>query len=184
MIAVNLSPAQLAQPGFVDTIQAVLRKAELEPSRLVLEISGGVLIDEPQRALDVLTALTALGVSLAMGDFGARCTSLNDPNKFPFDKLKIRRRFIHALGSNAEIESIVQEIIAMSNILRLNVTADGVESQAQLDILRDAACTYVQGFLFGRPQTPPLRALRKDNAEAEKNATSSRPRTVSFDPVR
>ncbi len=151
IVSVNLSPAQFIQPGIVDTVAAVLRQTGLAPWRLELEITEGTLMDDTRNALRILTALKALGVKIAMDDFGTGYSSLSYLRKFPFDKIKIDRSFISDVENDTEAESIVHAIIAMSRSLRLDVTAEGVETQRQLDMLQAHGCTFAQGYLLGRP---------------------------------
>ena len=150
VVAVNLSPIQFGA-SIAPTVDAVLRETGLQPSLLELEITEGVLIGDTQNALQTLTALKALGVTLAMDDFGTGYSSLSYLKKFPFDKLKIDRSFVRDLDEGSDGNSIVQAIIALSRSLRLEVTAEGVETAYQLAVLRAAGCTFVQGFLLGRP---------------------------------
>jgi diguanylate cyclase (GGDEF)-like protein len=151
IISVNLSPAQFVQPGIVATVADVLRRTGLPAERLELEITESTLMDDTGSALRTLTALKALGVTIAMDDFGTGYSSLSYLRKFPFDKIKIDRSFISDAGDDAKAESIVKVIIALSRSLRLDVTAEGVETQPQLDMLRSHGCTFAQGFLLGRP---------------------------------
>jgi diguanylate cyclase (GGDEF)-like protein len=152
IISVNLSPAQFLQPGIVSTVAEVLRQTGLPPNRLELEITEGTLMDDTQNALRILTSLKALGVKIAMDDFGTGYSSLSYLRKFPFDKIKIDRSFISDVVDDSEAETIVQAIIAMSRSLRLNVTAEGVETKQQLSMLRALGCNLVQGYLLGRPR--------------------------------
>ncbi len=162
VVAVNLSPAQFGA-GVALTVDAVLRETGLSPSRLELEITEGVLIGDTQNALRTLTALKALGVTLAMDDFGTGYSSLSYLKKFPFDKLKIDRSFVRDLDEGAAGDSIVQAIIALAHSLRLAVTAEGVETAHQLAVLQAAGCSFVQGFLLGRP----ISAKQIDRGDAE-----------------
>ncbi|PPQ28311.1 putative bifunctional diguanylate cyclase/phosphodiesterase [Rhodopila globiformis] len=151
-LAVNLSPAQFIQPGIVGTVADVLRQTGLPAHRLELEITETTLMDDTQNALRVLQALKALGVSIAMDDFGTGYSSLGYLRKFPFDKIKIDRSFISDVEEgDAEAETIVQAIIAMGRSLRLDVTAEGVETAQQLAMVKALGCTFVQGYLLGRP---------------------------------
>jgi diguanylate cyclase (GGDEF)-like protein len=151
IISVNLSPAQFVQPGIVNTVAEVLRTTGLPPNRLELEITEGTLMDDTQNALRILTSLKALGVKIAMDDFGTGYSSLSYLRKFPFDKIKIDRSFISDVADDSEAETIVEAIIAMSRSLRLDVTAEGVETRHQLAMLRAHGCNFVQGYLLGRP---------------------------------
>ena len=108
-------------------------------------------MDDAPNALRVLTALKALGVKVAMDDFGTGYSSLSYLRKFPFDKIKIDRSFISDVGDVAEAQTIVQAIIALGRSLRLDVTAEGVETRPQLAMLQGQGCTFAQGYLLGRP---------------------------------
>jgi EAL domain-containing protein (putative c-di-GMP-specific phosphodiesterase class I) len=150
-IAVNLSPVQFRQTDLAGMVATILHKHQLDPARLELEITEGVLIDDGERALAVLRRLKALGVRIALDDFGTGYSSLSYLRRFPFDKIKIDKSFIHGLGEDHDAEAIVSSIIAMSHSLRLDVTAEGVETEGQLLRLRSEHCSQVQGFLLGRP---------------------------------
>jgi diguanylate cyclase len=152
IISVNLSPAQFVEPGIVKAVADVLQRTGLPAARLELEITEGTLMDDTQNALHVLTALKALGVKIAMDDFGTGYSSLSYLRKFPFDKIKIDRSFIRDAGDDPEAENIVQAIIALGRGLRLDVTAEGVETKRQLAMLRGQGCTFAQGYLLGRPR--------------------------------
>jgi diguanylate cyclase (GGDEF)-like protein len=153
IISVNLAPSQFLQPGIVQTVADVLRRTGLPPNRLELEITEGTLMVDTQNALRILTSLKALGVKIAMDDFGTGYSSLSYLRKFPFDKIKIDRSFISDVEDDREAETIVEAIIAMSRSLRLEVTAEGVETKEQLSMLRELGCKLVQGYLLGRPRT-------------------------------
>jgi diguanylate cyclase (GGDEF)-like protein len=189
-LAVNLSPAQFVQPGIVGTVADVLRRTGLPANRLELEITETTLMDDTQNALRILQALKALGVSIAMDDFGTGYSSLGYLRKFPFDKIKIDRSFISDVEEgDTEAETIVQAIIAMGRSLRLDVTAEGVETAQQLAMVKALGCTFVQGYLLGRPgpavltdtaadgaHPPPLSpAHPQDVREREEATTSDRP---------
>lgn len=153
IISVNLSPAQFLQPGIVATVADALQRTGLPPGRLELEITEGTLMHDTHNALGILTELKALGVRIAMDDFGTGYSSLSYLRKFPFDKIKIDRSFMSDLEHDPEAGTIVQAIIAMSRSLRLDVTAEGVETRQQLALLRALGCNFVQGYLLGRPHS-------------------------------
>lgn len=157
-VSVNLSPVQFQQDNIAERIGAILRETGLAPTRLELEITEGLLMDDTEQAMAMLTALRRLGVKLAMDDFGTGYSSLSYLKKFLFDKLKIDRSFIRDLDDSADARPIVQAIIAMARSLHLNVTAEGVETERQLAYLRQQGCRFVQGFLLGRPE--PIADLR------------------------
>ncbi len=155
-IAVNLSPVQFGDPDLVATVTAALCEYNLDPARLELEITENVLIDDSERVLDILLQLKAAGVRIVLDDFGTGYSSLSYLRRFPFDKIKIDRSFVHGLGNDPEADTLVACIVALSHSLALEVTAEGVETQQQVDLLRSFGCDYCQGFLLGRPAaTPP-----------------------------
>jgi EAL domain-containing protein (putative c-di-GMP-specific phosphodiesterase class I) len=174
IISVNLSPAQFVQPGIVTTVLDVLQRTGLPPARLELEITEGTLMDDAQNALRVLTALKALGVKIAMDDFGTGYSSLSYLRKFPFDKIKIDRSFISDVGDVAEAQTIVQAIIALGRSLRLDVTAEGVETRPQLAMLQGQGCTFAQGYLLGHPH-PADQLGQHQNADRAVPAESPQP---------
>ncbi|HVJ43439.1 MAG TPA: EAL domain-containing protein [Dongiaceae bacterium] len=152
IVAVNLSPAQFRQNDIVREVLNVLEETGLPPERLELEITEGVLIDDTERVLATLSALKAAGVRLSLDDFGTGYSSLSYLQRFPFDKIKIDRSFIAELEGNSDSMAIVRAVIALGRSLRITVTAEGVETQQQLALLRAEQCDQAQGFLIGRPQ--------------------------------
>ncbi|HET6233830.1 MAG TPA: EAL domain-containing protein [Acetobacteraceae bacterium] len=150
-IAVNLSPVQVRMDDLPQLVEEVLRETGLAPERLELEITEGVLIEETARTLSVLRALKRLGVRIALDHFGPGFSSLSSLRRFPFDKLKIDQSFMKDLGEDGESDTIVRAILALGHSLRLEVTAEGVETETQLRMLRHYGCDQAQGFLLGRP---------------------------------
>jgi diguanylate cyclase (GGDEF)-like protein len=150
-IAVNLSPVQVRDRKFVDLVAEVLKESKIAPSRVVLEITEGVLIDDPDTAKARLEDLRALGVRLALDDFGAGYSSLTYLQRLPFDKLKIDRGFVAALDHSANTGVIIQAIVALGRALGMSVLIEGVETEEQRVLLRLAGCNEMQGFLFARP---------------------------------
>jgi EAL domain-containing protein (putative c-di-GMP-specific phosphodiesterase class I) len=122
----------------------------LRPDRLELEITEGVLIDDFAGAVSILRRLKALGVRIALDDFGTGYSSMSYLQAFPFDMIKIDRSFISNL-ERAQSKAILRGVVGLARGLELPVTAEGVETQAQLDMLSHAGCDYAQGFLIGRP---------------------------------
>ncbi|MFC3052475.1 bifunctional diguanylate cyclase/phosphodiesterase [Kordiimonas pumila] len=151
-IAVNLSPVQFKQEGLIDVIRETLEVKNLPASRLELEITEGVLIQDSEQALKILKSLRAMGVKLAMDDFGTGYSSLAYLQKFPFDKLKIDRSFIHAMQANDQSLSIIRGMIGLARGLNMPVLAEGVETEIQHAILRSEGCNEVQGYLLGKPK--------------------------------
>ena len=153
-VAVNVSPLQ-AQQGevFAEVVEQALASSGLAPSRLILEVTEGVLIREPDRVLAALRRLKVLGVQVALDDFGTGYSSLGTLRAFPFDKIKIDRSFVAGLNTEAgeQDAAIVRAVLGLARGLGLPVTAEGVETAAQLGVLRAAGCNEVQGWLVGRP---------------------------------
>jgi predicted signal transduction protein with EAL and GGDEF domain len=151
-IAINLSPVQLRQTELVPLVHSVLLETGLAPERLLLEITEGALMDDYSRAVSILRRLKALGVRIAMDDFGTGYSSLSYLQSFPFDKIKIDQTFIANLERSAQSAAIVRAVLGLGRSLELTTVAEGVETQAQLAILRDEGCDEMQGYLIGRPQ--------------------------------
>ncbi|WP_082749614.1 EAL domain-containing protein [Caulobacter sp. CCH5-E12] len=150
-VAVNLSPNQFTSGDLVDQVRAALAASNLTPSRLELEITEGLLLHDSAKTLEQLAALKALGVKIAMDDFGTGYSSLAYLWRFPFDKIKIDRSFVAEMQDNAAIADILRTIALLGQTLNLEVTAEGVETQAQAQLLAEMRCDQFQGFLFGRP---------------------------------
>jgi diguanylate cyclase (GGDEF)-like protein/PAS domain S-box-containing protein len=151
VLSVNLSAQQVNQPGFVDEVAGMLARTGFEPRRLQLEITESVIMNDAPATLVTLRALKELGVQLAIDDFGTGYSSLSYLKRFPVDVLKIDRTFVTGLGYDAEDTAIVQAIITLANTLGLHVTAEGVESAAQLAQLQALGCQLGQGYYFAKP---------------------------------
>jgi diguanylate cyclase (GGDEF)-like protein len=150
-VAVNLSPVQVRDASFVDLVRDALAESGMPPARLMLEITEGVLIDNPDEMVRRIADLHGLGVRIALDDFGSGYSNLGYLQKFPLDKLKIDRSFVSALGRSANGGVIVQAIVGLGRALGLNVLVEGVETEEQRVLLRLAGCDEMQGFLFARP---------------------------------
>jgi diguanylate cyclase (GGDEF)-like protein/PAS domain S-box-containing protein len=150
-IAVNLSPIQFRHGDLAELVLKVLLQTGLAPSRLELEITEGVLVEDFGRAVSVLRRLKSLGVRIAMDDFGTGYSSLSYLQAFPFDKIKIDQSFISNVRTNAQSAAIVCAVIGLARGLQLPVLAEGVETQDQLAFLSQEACDEVQGYFVGRP---------------------------------
>ena len=149
-VSVNLSPVQMRSRNLVETLGAVLAETGMPASRVVLEVTEGVLIDNPEETQVKLEALRALGVSTALDDFGTGYSSLNYLQKFPFDRLKIDRSFIASLGTTGNSGAIVQSIVTLGHALGMKVLGEGVETNEQRVLLRLAGCDEMQGYLFAK----------------------------------
>lgn len=155
-IAVNVSAAQFRRENLEHQVRAALRESGLPPSRLELEITEGVLIEDISRASQTLTSLKSLGVMIALDDFGTGYSSLSYLQAFPLDRIKIDRSFISSLGSSARSLAIVRAVIGLAHGFDVPVLAEGVETNEQLAILMRERCDDVQGYLIGRPHRAEL----------------------------
>jgi diguanylate cyclase (GGDEF)-like protein len=151
-IAVNLSPIQFRHGDLPGLVHSVLLETGLMPTRLELEITEGVLVEDFNRGLSILRRLKLIGVRIAMDDFGTGYSSLSYLQSFPFDKIKIDQSFISNLKSNSQSAAIVRAVIGLAHGLNLPVLAEGVEAKTQLDFLAAESCDEVQGYLLGRPR--------------------------------
>jgi diguanylate cyclase (GGDEF)-like protein len=152
-IAVNVSPVQFRQAGFVEFVQKTLQETGLHPSRLELEVTEGILLTDTDETLLTLGRLRSLGITLAMDDFGTGYSSLGYLLKFRFDKIKIDRSFVHGLSQKGDAAAIVSAVVALCRSLGIRSNAEGVEDEAEATLLRDQGCQEVQGFHFGRPMS-------------------------------
>jgi diguanylate cyclase (GGDEF)-like protein len=150
-VAVNVSPAQFRTVDLDVAILNALRLSGLAPSRLEIEITEGLLLNDTGDTLRILNRLRAVGVRLAMDDFGTGYSSLGYLHKFHFDKIKIDRHFVEHLTSDPYSAAIVDAVVVMSKALGATTIAEGVETAEQADLLRHKGCKEIQGYLYGRP---------------------------------
>jgi diguanylate cyclase (GGDEF)-like protein/PAS domain S-box-containing protein len=150
-LSVNLSTKQFLQPDIVEQIQEALDEAELDPTCLRLEMTESALMENAEVVFPLLTKLQSLNVRLYMDDFGTGYSSLSYLHKLPIDTLKIDRSFIMDLGLREEALEIVRTIVTLAHSLRMQVVAEGVETQEQVVMLRGLGCEYAQGFYFSKP---------------------------------
>jgi diguanylate cyclase (GGDEF)-like protein/PAS domain S-box-containing protein len=153
-LAINLSPSQLRDFRIVEVIDGALHESGLEPSALELEITESAAMESAQSIVGLLTDVKALGVSLAIDDFGTGYSSLSYLQRFPIDLLKIDQSFVQGIGQQRGAGAIIKATMSMADALGLEVTAEGVESVAQVDFLTACGCRRAQGFLFSRPLVP------------------------------
>jgi len=151
-VAVNISPAQFRTSDLPQLVQSVLLETGLPPERLELEVTESVLIDDFSRAISILGRLKALGVRIALDDFGSGYSSLSYLHSFSFDKIKIDRTFIGDIETNRHSKAIVRAVIDLGHSLNVPILAEGVETPAQLALLERSGCDEVQGYLTGRPR--------------------------------
>jgi len=150
-VAVNLSPLQVRHGGIVDLVRRGLAETGVPASRLMLEITEGVLVDNPDEMVRRIEDLHAVGVRIALDDFGSGYSNLGYLQRFPLDKIKIDKSFVDALGTSGNGGVIVQAMVALGRALGLSITVEGVETEQQRVFLRLAGCDEMQGFLFGKP---------------------------------
>lgn len=153
-LAVNLSARQFTDNDLLRDIDAALQESGMAPELLELELTEGMVMQNPERAVQLLRAIKAKGVRLAIDDFGTGYSSLSQIKRFPIDTLKVDRSFIRELHNDAEDRAITEAIIAMGRTLSLTVVAEGVETEEQATFLRERACDEMQGYFFSRPAPP------------------------------
>ena len=149
-IAVNLSPVQFRNPMLALSVVSALGQSGLAAARLELEITESVLLQADRNVLDALHQFRDLGVRICMDDFGTGYSSLSYLRSFPFDKIKIDRSFIRELGKDNDCMAIIRAVMRLVSSLGMITTAEGVETEEQLEILRAEGCMQVQGFLFSK----------------------------------
>jgi diguanylate cyclase (GGDEF)-like protein len=153
-MSVNLSARQFEQANLVEVVKQTLEETKLQPSYLELEVTESSLIADIQHSVKTLKQLREVGVWLALDDFGTGYSSLNYLKRFPVNMLKIDRSFVHDVTSNADSAAVTDAIIALAKSLQLKITAEGVETQEQLEYLKKRGCQEGQGFYFGIPAPP------------------------------
>lgn len=163
-VAVNISPAQFRRGGLVDTVRKALEDGGLNPARLEVEITETALLHDTDQVVATLHALRALGVRVAMDDFGTGYSSLSYLQKFPFDRLKIDKSFVQNMAIDPDSAAIVRAVAALGRGLGVLTTAEGVETESQLESVRAEGCEEVQGFHTGRPLSAAAAALLLSNS--------------------
>ena len=173
-VAVNLSPLQFRTGNLLSLVMDALKQSGLPARRLELEITETLLLEKSSQVLATLHALRALGVRISMDDFGTGYSSLSYLRSFPFDKIKIDRSFVHDLGANRDAQAIVRSIISLGMGLGVTITAEGVETEAELSCLRTEGCQEGQGFLFSRarPNAEIVGLLRAQRGAVEAPAAA------------
>jgi len=165
-VAVNLSPLQFRVGNVLAEVMEVLQQTGLPPRRLELEITETLVLEKSDQVLATLHALRALGVRISMDDFGTGYSSLSYLRSFPFDKIKIDRSFVKDLAGNREAQAIIRSIVSLGRGLGVTITAEGVETEAELRCLRAEGCPEGQGYLFSRPR-PNAEVIRLLQAQCD-----------------
>jgi diguanylate cyclase (GGDEF)-like protein len=150
-LAVNVSPLQLKNPKFVKQVIDALKAADFEPGRLSIELTEGVLISNPEQARRAIEGLKATGIKIALDDFGSGFASIGTLRQFGFNRMKVDRSLIAALDHDQNAGAVLHATIALANALDIPVTAEGIETEAQAEVLRGSGCDALQGYLFSRP---------------------------------
>jgi diguanylate cyclase (GGDEF)-like protein/PAS domain S-box-containing protein len=150
MLAINISPVQFRSPNLIDVVMHSLATSGLEPERLELEITETILLENTDATLATLERFHELGVRIAMDDFGTGYSSLSYLQKFPFDKIKIDGSFIQGLSDSEGSAAIVRAVAGLATSFRMTTTAEGVETDEQLRLVRELGCTEMQGHLFAK----------------------------------
>jgi diguanylate cyclase (GGDEF)-like protein len=151
-VAVNVSPVQLREESFASTVSAILRETGLPPARLNIEVTETVLLSDDIVTRRNVSTLRALGIGLALDDFGTGFSTMSTLIRFSFDKLKIDSSFVRESVHRRESAAVVRGIVALAREIGLPTTAEGIETQEQLDFVRHCGCTHAQGFLLGKPE--------------------------------
>jgi len=150
-VAVNLSALQFTHADLPDSVALALKRHNVPPHNLELEITEGVAMHDAAEVLGRLQQLKQIGVKLSIDDFGTGYSSLAYLRRFPVDKLKIDQSFIREMAETSEATSIVRTVIALGHSLSLKVIAEGVETTAQRDVLHGLGCDEIQGYLISKP---------------------------------
>ena len=157
-IAVNVSPVQFRQRGFVNTVKSILETTGIDPNRVDLELTEGVLIQDAEQAEAIIIELRAIGIRMGLDDFGSGYSSMIYLRRFAFDKIKIDRAFLGSMEASGEGAIILESIVSLGHALGLTVTAEGVENSEQVAFLQKLGCDEMQGYYFA----PPLAAADID----------------------
>jgi EAL domain-containing protein (putative c-di-GMP-specific phosphodiesterase class I) len=159
-VAVNVSPMQFIRPDFISTITEVLAQTQFPAHLLELEITEGIFIRDLNVAVARIRELQRLGLSIALDDFGTGYSSLSYLQRMPIDAVKLDRSFVSDLTTESATVSMVRSVLEMASALNLRVVTEGVETEEQLQILRELGCEEAQGYLLGRPESAEM-ALRR-----------------------
>jgi EAL domain-containing protein (putative c-di-GMP-specific phosphodiesterase class I) len=169
-MAVNISPRQFAEEDLLQRIEGALQLSGMEPHWLELEITEGMVMQDPERVAQVLGQLRDLGVRVSLDDFGTGYSSMAQIKRFPLSTLKIDRSFVRDLANDRADRAIIEAIIALGRALSLEVVAEGVETAEQLAFLHQHRCDEMQGYYFSRPvpATDMARLLEDHRPQADK----------------
>ncbi|MDC0535356.1 EAL domain-containing protein [Francisellaceae bacterium] len=153
-LSINISVLQLTSQDIESQIEDLLNKYDISPDKLILEITESKLMQNLEQAANTLEALSDLGIKIAIDDFGTGYSSLSYLKHLPFSTLKIDRSFIQDINKNPDDEAIVESIVKMGRIMKLDVVAEGVETEQQFNFLKSIGCEYIQGYYISKPMEP------------------------------
>lgn len=181
-VSINLSPAQMRSPSLISTIIYALAHTQIDPSRICLEITETVLMQDSEANLATLHKLRSIGLKIALDDFGTGYSSLNYLRSFPFDKIKIDRCFVDEIDSREDCQAIVKSVVDLANSLGISTTAEGVERSEQLDYLRSRGCIEAQGYLYSKavPQNELTNLRVRSEAVADRLVMIEQKRKLSM----
>jgi len=151
ILSINVSAKQFRQANFVDQVKAALQRHAINPSSLKLELVESLLLENIEETIATMNVLNEIGIRFSLDDFGTGYSSLQYLKRLPLNQLKIDQSFIRDLATDSSDQAIVRTIIAMADSLNLGIIAEGVETEAQQQLLLDKGCTNYQGYLFSKP---------------------------------
>jgi predicted signal transduction protein with EAL and GGDEF domain len=173
-VALNVSPIQFGNPSFAAVVANALANHDIDPERIELEITEGVFLRDTDSSDMMFKALKGLGVRLVLDDFGTGYSALGYLKTAPFDKIKIDKSFVRgAINKGNRNAAIIQSIVMLANALGMETTAEGVEQQDEIELIRDLGCTHIQGFVYGLP-------LRLDDFVKQLNAQGEAASPVGY----
>ena len=150
-VCVNVSPKQLRSGNLIQETQRILKETGVDPSSVAIEITEGSLFEDLHQAQNSLLELKAMGLGLKIDDFGTGYSGLNYLHQLPFDTLKIDRSFVSGLTADSASRDMIRSIVAMAHDLKMDVIAEGIEEESQLDELTSVLTDFGQGYYFSRP---------------------------------
>ena len=151
-VSINVSPIQLNQKNFVESVQSLCDKWSVSPNRIMLEVTEAVLIEDDARVINAMRKLKDIGIKISMDDFGTGYSSLSYLRRFPFDNIKIDRCFVNDISTSGQSKAIVQAVLNIAKCLNMTTTAEGIETIDQYETLVALGCQQMQGYFFARPR--------------------------------